>query len=198
MNNYYYLSNRMSSFSICFETDTTILPSSKSSNRDIDRNTNKIISGAFGDDSIPNKDAFTQSNILNLKTRIIPNTMIEDLQNHYKITFPHIKLWNYDINDSLGDSLGDNCEKLVCIILFINGVYGIHYISNTDNYSTEKQKYYISENIIKNIELSSRSHTHNHIHNHIHTYSNNEYVLLINTFNNDGITNTSIYESIIL
>jgi hypothetical protein len=171
----------MSLFSICFETDITVVPSS---NRD--RDTNKIISGACGDDSIPNKDAFTQANILNLKTRIIPNTMIKDLQEHYNITFPHIKLWQFDINESLGESLGDNCEKLVCIILFINGVYGIHYISNID--TLNKQKQYILDTIISKYKLYNYK-------NENYT-DNDKYVLLINTFNSDGSTNTSIYEPI--
>jgi hypothetical protein len=171
----------MSSFSICFETDTTIISSSKSSNKD----TNNITSGACGacgDDSLPNKDAFTQSNILNLKIRIIPNTMIENVQEHYKITYPHIKLWQFDINDSLGY----DCEKLVCILLFINGVYGLHFMCTIN--TLDKQKHYILDTVIPKYKL------YNHKNNNYP--DNDKYVLLINTFNSNGSTNTSVYEPI--
>ena len=160
----------MNSFSLWFETDTSIVL----------EKTDTIISGASGDTTIPNKDAFTISNILNLKTRITPNEMIDILHNEYNINYPNIKLWNYDIDYSLGN----NFEKLVCTILFINGVYGIHYICNTDHYTINQQKQYILENVIPKYKLYSQT--------------DNEYVLLINTFTNGGRSKTSIYENIFL
>jgi hypothetical protein len=171
----------MSSFSICFETDTTVVSSSKSSNRD--RNTNKITSGACGDDSIPNKDAFTQSTILNLKTRIITNAMIENVQDYYKITYPNIKLWVYDINHSLCN----DCEKLVCILLFINDVYGLHFMCHID--TLDKQKHYILDTVIPKYKLYN--------YKNDNGADNDKYVLLINTFNSNGSTNTSTYEPIL-
>ena len=106
----------MSLFSICFETDITIVPSNKSSNR----YKNKITSGAYGDNTIPNKDVFTKSNILNLKTRIISNKIIKKLQEHYKNTYSYIKLWLYDININI--NVIKEIKNLVCIILFISSV----------------------------------------------------------------------------
>jgi hypothetical protein len=168
----------MSSFSICFETDTEII-SVNTKKRENKENKETILSELSATGTyINNKDAFTISNILNFKIRIIPDEIIDILQNENNINFRNIKLWNYDINCNLGNDF----EKLVCIILFINGVYGIHYICNTDNYSITKQKQYILENILLNHKLYSQS--------------NNEYVLLINTFNSDGRTKTSIYETI--
>ena len=56
-------------FSLCFETDTTLFSSSYKDTLILDESKD---SGASGN-GIPNKDAFTITNILNLNTRIIPN-----------------------------------------------------------------------------------------------------------------------------
>ena len=172
--------------SICFETDTSLISTSEI-NIDIDIDNTTGSSGH----TIPNKDAFTLSNIVNLNTRIIPNHRIEHLQDYYKIHFPSIKLWLYDINKNINTNT--NFEKLSCIILFINSVYGLHYVCNTDNYSIKQQKQYILENVIPNYKL----------YNHIHTNDDKndeknddkyEFMLLINTFDTNGKTKSSTYE----
>ena len=166
--------------SICFETDTSLISTSEN-DIDIDIDISNT-SGASGH-TIPNKDAFTLSNIVNLNTRIIPNHRIEHLQDYYKIHFPSIKLWLYDINKNINTNT--NFEKLSCIILFINSVYGLHYVCNTDNYSIKQQKQYILENVIQNYKL------YKHTQNNDDKY---EFNFLINTFDSNGNTKTSVYE----
>ena len=181
----------MSILSLCFETDTT----KTSFDTTINKYKNKTDAlctkydpintydacGAYGDATLPNKDAFTISNMLNLRTRLIPNNIqfIEQYQEHIAITYPNIKLWVYDVNMHYDF---DMCN-IVCIILFINGVYGTHYVCNID--VIEEQKKYILENVITKYKL----YTQNNI--------KYEYVLLINTFDSNGKTETSTYETIL-
>ena len=154
---------------ICFETDTTIV----SSTNKIQNKLPSPYSGACSDGT-SNKDAFTLANILNMKIQIIPYEMINTLQTNYTENYPHIKLWVFDINT---ESI--NLDNIVCIILFINGVYGLHFICNTtttNTYKTQKEK--IKIDIRKN-------------------YSQNDvYILQINTFDAYGKTKTSDYEAI--
>ena len=172
----------MSSFSICFETDMTVIASNHM-DKSIDKT--KDLSYAYGDDSIPNKDAFTISNILNFKTQIIPTDKIEDLQNDYISKFPNIKLRSYDIKIYLKLNTILEFDKIACIILFTNGVYGLHFICNIDNIDAKKK--YIIEDIIK--KYKSYNHT-------IQNHSSNKFVLLTNTFNIDGKIETSTFENI--
>ncbi len=151
----------LSLFSICFLTDATLVSS------------NNVL---------PNKDAFTTSTLLNMKTKIISNDIIDTLHKECKLYIPHIKLWMIDINPSIITNIDTDFEKLVCIILFINGVYGIHYVCNTDNYTIEHQKQYIVENVIPNYKLYSRN------------SNTTEFKLLINTFDSNGNTKTTEYE----
>ena len=173
-------------FSICFETDTTLISTSEN-NIGITNN-----SGASGH-PIPNKDAFTLSTILNLNTntRLIHNNRIALLQDYYKIHFPTIKLWMFDINQNIDTNT--DFEKLVCIILFINGVYGLHYVCHIDNYTIQQQKKYILENIIPNYKLYNCTHN-----NDAKNDNNYEFILLINTFDSNGNTKTSDYENILI
>ena len=178
-------------FSICFEIDTTLISTSENN---IGITNTSGASGASGH-PIPNKDAFTLSTILNLNTRLIPNNRIALLQDYYKIHFPTIKLWMFDINKNI-DTTTD-FEKLVCIILFINGVYGLHYVCHIDNYTIQQQKKYILDNVIPNYKL------YNHIHNtdaknDAKNDNNYEFILLINTFESNGNTKTSDYENILI
>jgi len=165
-------------FSICFETDTTLDLFNEKDTLLLDELNTFGASGALGH-PIPNKDVFTISTLLNTKIQIIPNNRIADLQDYYKINFPHIKLWFFDIN------IIHNFDKCVCIILFINGVYGIHYVCNIDNYSIRQQKQYITDIVIPNYKL------YKHTQNNDDKY---EFNLLINTFDSNGNTKTSTYE----
>lgn len=169
-------------FSICFETDTTLISTSEK---------NIIItktSGASGY-PIPNKDVFIISTLLNTKIQIIPNNRIALLQDYYKINFPHIKLWMFDINKNIDTNT--DFEKLVCVILFINDVYGIHYVCNIDHYTIRQLKQYIVENVIPNYKL------YDHIYNNDAKNDNKyKFILLINTFESNGKTKTSDYKTI--
>jgi hypothetical protein len=164
----------MNTYSICFETDTTIFST------DINNYNSYYNSGASADITIPNKNAFTLKNILNCKTRIISSSIIDILQENYKISDPNIKLWCYDIN--INTKINTNIQKdleldnMICIILFINGVYGLHYICNSD--TLDKQKDHILNNIKNNIS------------NNIITM----YSAYINTFNSNGQTKSSVFE----
>ena len=164
-------------FSICFETYTKLDSFNEKDTLLLDE---LNYSGASSH-GLPNKDIFTISTLLNTKIQIIPNNRIADLQEDYKINFPHIKLWIYDINKNINT----NFEKLGCIILFINGVYGIHYVCNIDNYSIKQQKHYITDIVIPNYKLYK--HTKNND-------DNDEFNLLINTFDTNGNTKSSVYE----
>ena len=164
----------MSSYSLCFESDAMYVDY----NNSIKEN---YSSGASSDNTTPNKDAFTISNIFNLRTRIIPTSMIETLQHNYTITNPNSKLWLYDI-----DVVNTDFENLVCLILFINGVYGIHYVCNTNNYTITQQKQHILETVIPQFKLYSQTNE--------ECDFNFEYTLLINTFDSDGKTKTSTYD----
>ena len=172
-------------FSICFETDTTIFSTSIKDTKDTKDAKDSILlddpenTGASGG-NLPNKDAFTISNILNLKTQIIPSNMTDDLHEEYKINFPNIKLWDYDIHNSI---IIDDIEKVICIILFINGVYGLHYICNIDTFETKKQDL---QNLVHKISFDQNF------------SQKNEYILLINTFNINGKIQTSNYENIFI
>ena len=174
-------------FSICFETDTSLITEHTVM-------TQKNSYGASGI-GIPNKDAFTLSTLLNIKTQIIPNIRIENLQEDYKLNFPHIKLWFFDINKNIDTDF----DKFVCTILFINGVYGIHYVCNTDNYTIKQQKQYILENVIPNYKLYKKNDGENNdgVTNDDED-KNNEYKfnLLINSFDSVGKTKSSVYETI--
>ena len=110
--------------------------------------------------------------------------LIDTLQEHYKLYLPTINLWIYDIKTSIITNIDIDLEKIVCIILFINGVYGIHYVCNIDNYTIKQQKQYIIENVIPKFKLYK------------HTQNNYEFTLLINTFDTNGKTKTSDYENI--
>jgi hypothetical protein len=167
-------------FTICFITDTTLDDLSNKKNTLLLDELND--SGASGN-GIPNKDIFTISTLLNTKIQIIPNNRIADLQKDYKINFPHIKLWIFDINKNIDT----NFEKLGCIILFINAVYGIHYVCNIDNYTIKQQKQYITDIVIPNYKL------YKHTQNNDDKY---EFNVLINTFDSNGNTKTSVYETI--
>jgi len=177
----------MTTFSICFETDKTII--SKTSLYTHTKNEPTGVSStsdASGGDT-PNEYAFTTSNMLNIRTRIISNKLIQQYQENYYNTHPHfshIKLWVYDTN--IHFDLDFDFTKVVCIILFINGVYGIHYVVNTDNYTCKQQKQYILENVIPKYKLYRQ------------TDDKSEYKLLINTFDSNGFTHTSTYENIFL
>ena len=96
-------------FSICFETDTTIFSTSIKDAKDSILLDDPENTGASGG-NLPNKDAFTISNILNLKTQIIPSNMTDDLHEEYKIIFPNIKLWDYNIHNSI---IIDDIEKVI-------------------------------------------------------------------------------------
>jgi hypothetical protein len=163
-------------FSVCFLTDTKVVSSNDKHILLIDEFN---YSGASSH-GLPNKDAFTKSTLLNMKTKIISNNIIDTLNKECKLYIPHVKLWFYDINKDI--NIDTDFEKLVCIILFINGVYGIHYVCNIDNYTITQQKQYIIENIISNYKLYSRN------------SNTTEFRLLINTFDSNGNTKTSDYE----
>ena len=168
-------------FSICFVTDTSLDTFNKKHTSLLDEvNT----SGAYSH-GISNKDSFTTSTLLNMKTKIISNKFIDTLNKECKLYIPHVKLWFYDINPSIITNINTDFEKLVCIILFINGVYSIHYVCNIDNYTINQQKQYIVENVITNYKLYTREHDKNNI---------TEFRLLINTFDSNGNTKTSTYE----
>ena len=162
-------------FSVCFLTDTSLDSFNKKNTSLIDE---LNYSGASSH-GLPNKDAFTTSTLLNMKIQIIPNNIIDTLHKEYQTYLPHLKLWFYDINKDMNTNT--NFDKLVCIMLFINGVYGIHYVCNIDNYTINQQKQYIVENVIPNYKLYSRYN------------ENTEFRLLINTFDSNGNTKTSIY-----
>ena len=117
---------------------------------------------------------------VNIKTKIISNEIIDTLNKECQLYIPHIKLWFYDINKDINTNT--DFQKLVCIILFINGVYGIHYVCNVDNYTIKQQKQYIVDNVIPNYKLRS-------INN-----NTTNFILLINTFDSNGNTKTSEYE----
>ena len=161
-------------FSICFETDTKLDLSNEKDTLLLD----KLNDSGASSHGLPNKDIFTISTLLNMKIKIISNDIIDTLTKEYKINFPHIKLWFYDINKNIDT----NFEKLVCIILFINSVYEIHYVCNIDHYSIRQQKQYIVENVIPNYKL------------YIRNNDTTEFRLLINTFDTNGNTKTSTYE----
>ena len=163
-------------FSICFETDTTLVSFNE---KDISLLDTLNYSGASGY-GIPNKDAFTISTLLNMKTKIILNKIIDTLSEEYKLYLPHLKIWFYDINKDI--NINKDFEKLVCIMLFVNGVYGIHYVCNIDHYSIRQLKHYIVENVIPNYKLYTRDHHKNNI---------TEFKLLINTFDSNGNTKTT-------
>ena len=169
----------MTTFSICFETDKTI----RSKDALYTYTEIEPIGACASGGNILNKDAFTISNILNLKTRIISNKLISQHQDYYNTHFSNIKLWIYDMNIKFDIDIDIDITKIVCIILFINDVYGIHYVVNTDNYTIKQQKQYILENVIPKYKLYSQK-------------DNDDYVLLINTFDSNGLTNTSTYETI--
>ena len=155
-------------YSICFETNTTIISSTNKIQNKLPSPYSRACTNGT-----PNKDAFTLANILNMKIQIIPNKMIDTLQTNYKENFPHIKLWFFDINTETINLETINLENIVCIILFINGVYGLHFICQ-DNTQKEKIKIDIRKN-----------------------YSQNDvYILQINTFDAYGKTKTSDYEAI--
>ena len=115
-----------------------------------------------------------------MKTKIISNKIIDTLSEEYKLYLPHLKIWFYDINKDINTNT--NFEKLVCIMLFINGVYGIHYVCNIDHYSIRQLKQYISDNVIPNYKLYTRDN------------DKTDFRLLINTFDSNGNTKTSTYE----
>ena len=128
-----------------------------------------------------NKDAFTFDNVLNMKTQIISDKSkyileeeIECLQKFYKSQLPHVKLWIYDL-----DKKYMKTKNIICIILFINDVYGLHYICN--DLTLVDTKYNILYMILNNPENNK----------------NNKYVFQINTFNSDGYTETSTFENIL-
>lgn len=174
-------------FSICFQTDTSLT----TEYTDL---TPSNSSGASGNGT-PNKDVFTISTLLNTNIQLIPNHRIEYIKEEYKIDFPHIKLWFFDINTNIDT----NFEKYVCTILFINGVYGIHYVCNTDHYSIRQLKQYIVDNVIPNYKLYKKNDGEkNHDEDKNDNDKNNDYEfnLLINTFDFLGKTKSSVYDTI--
>ena len=143
-----------------------------------------------------NKDAFTLSNVLNMKIQIISDknkNYLEDqiytLEEEYKVQFPNTKLWIHDL-----DKKHIKTKNIICIILFINDIYGLYYICNTDTF--EDTKYTILETILNKIDKQITQIQ--SIDNKTTEPNNtNKYVLLINTFNSDGKTETSTYEPIL-
>jgi hypothetical protein len=148
--------------------------------------------------SIPfNKHAFTIANVLNMKIQIISDnnkTYLEDkiytLEEEYKIQFPHSKLWIHDL-----DKKHIKTKNLICILLFINDVYGLYYICNTN--TLEDTKYHILETILNKIDKQITQIQIPQPHSLDTKTNTNKYVLLINTFNSDGKTETSKYEPIL-
>ena len=167
-------------FSVCFLTDTSLDTFNKKHTSLID----EVNTSGASSHGLPNKDVFTISTLLNMKIKIISNNIIDTLNKECKIYIPHLKLWFYDINPSIITNIDTNFEKLVCIMLFINGVYSIHYVYNIDNYTINQQKQYIVENVITNYKLYTRDHHKNNI---------TEFRLLINTFDCNGNTKTTDY-----
>lgn len=169
-------------FSICFQTDTSITT-------DTTVLTPTHSSGASGNGT-PNKDIFTISTLLNTNIQFIPNHRLKYVKKEYKIDFPHIRLWFFNINTNIDTDF----EKYVCVILFINDVYGIHYVCNTDHYSIRQLKQYIVDNVIPNYKLYKKNDgDKNNDENKNNDY---EFNLLINTFDFLGKTKSSVYETI--
>lgn len=100
----------MTTFSICFETDKTIT----SKDGLYTHTENEPIGACASGGNIINKDAFTISNMLNLKTRIISNKLISQHQEYYNTHFSNIKLWVYDVNMHYDFDI--DITKIVCII----------------------------------------------------------------------------------
>ena len=172
-------------FSICFQTDTSL---TTDTTEDTDL-TPTHSSGASGNGT-PNKDIFTISTLLDTNIELISNDRIKYLIEEYKINLPHINLWFFDINTNIDTDF----EKYVCVILFINDVYGIHYVCNTDHYSIRQLKVYILDNVIPNYKLYKKNdNDKNDGEDKINDYKFN---LLINTFDFLGKTKSSVYETI--
>ena len=148
-------------YKLCFQTDTTIFVSSNKTN----------------------KNAFTLANMLNMKTQIYDENNIDNVKSEYKIRFPNIRLWIFDLDIDIESSR--DIENIICIVVFVNEVYGLHYICNTNTILDKKT------HILNNIKKKIGNNIENNIEKNIDMYS--AYTL---RFNSSGKINTSttIYE----